>query len=298
MFWFRNLSPYRFTEPCPDFLNDLDKHLEQHRLGDCPSQETEVCGWAPPLLEQDDNTLLLPHQDMAMLSLGRKQRLLPAAVVNDITTERCREIALAESRQVGAKEKRDIKENVTQELLPRAFIRRSRFSLIVAPQQQALWVDQSNAKRCDTATSLLRQSAGQLPIIPLTPSTSASMTMTQWLLQPQQLPDGWELGDSAVLQDEKDGGTVRLRNQLLDSDEVRQHLSAGKTVQQLGIVWQERLSFQLDQDLVLRSIRYQDTLLDQLDDDLEDVYSVANAELALMRGEFISLHQQLCEIFC
>ncbi len=290
MFWFRNLSPYRFTEDCPDLLDGLEEALEPHRLGECPSHSPEALGWITPV--PGDERLAYGSQDLVMLSLGHLQRMLPASVVNDAVQEHCDHVEATEARHIGGKERKELKEQITQELLPRAFVRRSHTRLIIAPRLNALWIDSANARRCDAALSLLRQCTPSLPVAPLVPVRSP---MDDWV-RDMPLPN-WELGDAAVLQDDNDGSVVRLRKHALDADEVRQHLQAGKTVQRLALDWRERLQFQLDQSLVLYGLKYADALLDQLEDDT-DARAIADAELALMRGEFNALQAEIQSIFC
>ena len=65
------------------------------------------------------------------------------------------------------------------------------------------------------------------------------------------------LGDECELRDPAEAGAVvRCRRQDLESDEVREHLKSGKQVFQLGLEYDERVSFVLGEDLTVRKLRF------------------------------------------
>ena len=122
--------------------------------------------------------------------------------------------------------------------------------------------------------------------------------MTEWLIH-GKLPQGLALGDECELRDPAEAGAVvRCRRQDLESDEVREHLKSGKQVFQLGLVFDDRVSFSLGEDLVVRKLRFLDDVLDQLDDDTVDsARAELDARFALMSLELRRLIDKLHEWF-
>jgi recombination associated protein RdgC len=101
------------------------------------------------------------------------------------------------------------------------------------------------------------------------------------------------------LRDSGDGGAaVRCRRQDLESDEIREHLKSGKQVFQLGLTFDERLSFSLDEELVVRKLRFLDQVQDELGDAQTDsAVAELEARFALMSLELRRLFDNLQEWF-
>ncbi|VEB42933.1 Recombination-associated protein rdgC [Chromobacterium violaceum] len=63
-----------------------------------------------------------------MVSMRREDKVLPASVIRDFVEMKVQEIEDKELRKVGRKEKLALKEQITDDLLPRAFVRSGRTS--------------------------------------------------------------------------------------------------------------------------------------------------------------------------
>ena len=101
----------------------------------------------------------------------------------------------------------------------------------------------------------VREALGRFPATPMAPEESPRVLMTDWLMG-GKLPDGLALGDECELRDPAEAGAVvRCRRQDLESDEVREHLKSGKQVFQLGLVFDDRMSFVLGEDFVVRKLQ-------------------------------------------
>ena len=94
------------------------------------------------------------------------------------------------------------------------------------------------------------------------------------------------------------GAVVRCRRQDLETDEVREHLKTGKQVFQLGLTFDDRISFVLGEDLVVRKLRFLDQVLDELGETQTDSAAAElDAQMALMTLEVERLLVKLDEWF-
>lgn len=291
--FFRNLSLFRFPESVSKSLNDLEKALDSQRLRECGPLEMATRGFISPY-GRDSDELLHQLGAFSLLTIGAEERLLPGVVVNEELAERIAKITEKEARRIGAKERKRLKEEVISELLPRAFIRPSRFSAYLDAAGGWFVVDSASRKAAEDAVSEVREALGRFPATPMAPEESPRALMTDWLMG-GQLPDGLALGEECELRDPAEAGAVvRCRRQDLESDEVREHLKSGKQVFQLGLVFDDRMSFVLGEDLAVRKFKFLDVVLDELGEDTaESARAELEAGFALMTLELKNLFGHL-----
>lgn len=283
---FRNLTLFRFSPAVGADLARLEEALEQHRLRSCGALEMVTRGFVPPQGE-DTEALSRVQGDYALVTLGSEEKLLPAVVVNEELSRKVKKIASEEARRVGGRERKRIKADVLDQLLPRAFVRPSRLNAYVDLKRGWLVLDTSSRKAAENGVSALREALGSFPALPLAAEQSPRQLMTDWLSS-GDLPAGLSLGDECELRDPTSAGgaVVRCRHQELESDEVREHLRGGKQVFQLGLNFDERLGFVLGEDMVIRKLQFFDVVTDELDAGQPDSAAAElDARFALMTLE-------------
>ncbi len=87
----------------------------------CASHEPISRGWVSP---RKDGALIYANNRQWLIALAIEQRLLPSSVVNDEVRERAEKLTEEQGYAPGRKALRELKERVTEELMPRAFTRR------------------------------------------------------------------------------------------------------------------------------------------------------------------------------
>lgn len=144
-------------------------------------------------------------------------------------------------------------------------------------------MNESSAKKAEDLLSTLREAVGSLPVRPVAVKVAPSATLTDWLKN-QQASEGFFVLDNCELSDtHEEGGTVRCKRQDLTSDEIQNHLSAGKLVTRLSLAWSDKLSFTLDEKLTVRGLRFEDLLQEQAErDGGDDALSQLDASFVLM----------------
>ena len=206
------------------------------------------------------------------------------------------EIETSEARDLGRAERRALREQTVTEMLPRAFTRSRRTLLYIDTESSWLVVDAASEKTAEEAISLLRLALETLPAKPATPRQPPAGILTAWLLT-GDAPADFVPADACELRDSEDSGSViRCKGLDLSSDEILNHLRAGKQVVKLALDWDERLSFILADDLSLKRLKVGDALLDELDDQ-EDPAAQLDAEFALMALQLRELFARLDTLF-
>jgi len=295
--WFRNLTLFRFSKSAAKSLKVLESKLDRHRLRPCGPIELATQGFISPH-GRDEDALLHEVDKFSLLTAAREDKLLPNSVVSDELNARLRKMSEKGGKPVGSRERKRLKDEVLTDLLPRAFTRLSKRYAYLDTENGWLVVDTASRKVAEATVSLIREALGSFPAAPLVPDESPRVLMTDWLAR-GKLPAKLALGDECELRDSGDGGAaVRCRRQDLESDEIREHLKSGKQVFQLGLVFDERLTFSLDEDLVVRKLRFLDQVQGELGDtEAESAVAELDARFALMSLELRRLFDNLQEWF-
>lgn len=237
--------------------------------------------------------LLFPADFTWLVSLKRSDKVLPASVIREFLDEKVAEIQENENRKIGKKEKNELKEQITDNLLPRAFTRSSRLYALCDTRHGFLFVNHASANKAENMVVKLREALGGLEAkLPHT-KQSPSALMTEWLAA-GAAAGGFELDSDCELRGSGDVvSVVKVAKQDLTADEVTQHLKTGKTVSQMGLVWREQIAFILTADFTFKRIQYLDVLQEQAEQHGDDAPSMAFAEQILMAE---SLSQMILEL--
>ncbi len=289
--WFKNIHFYRFEASFKMTGQQLHEALESRKARSCGQMELSCEGWSRPL-GLDGQMLVHETDGKLMICLRREDKVLPASLVRELVEEKAFEIEQEAGRPVGRKERTDIKDQLMNELLPRALVKASHtYAYIDVNKSDAkndwLIVNAASAKKAEELIMLLRKTLGTLNVVLPQTNISPESAMTQWLLNEENLPEGFDIEDECELRAAGESTSViRCKHVDVASSEIRAHLSTGKRVHRMAMNWQEKLSFVLHDDLSIRRIRYDDELLEQADaggDQLAQFdadFSMMSAELA------------------
>ena len=295
--WFKNLRAYRLTQAFDLPAEELDQRLRGHAFTPCGKSQAQSLGWVAPLGEQTE-ALVHAAGGRYLLRLKREEKLLPSTVVRELLEEKVAHIETEEARKVYRKERLNLKDEIIQDCLPRAFTRSSGVYAFIDTRAHWCLVDTASATRAEELLSLLRDCLGSFPAVLPQVNKSPAAVMTDWLVH-RNLPNDFALGEECELREPgEEGGVVRCRGVDLLSEEVESHLQAGKQVVKLTLDWEERLSLVLGEDLCLRRLRFAEALVSENDDFPDDDPAARlDADFALMSSALVELQQRLLVLF-
>lgn len=293
--WFKHLHLYRVHEQPSLNESELEQALSAQLFQPVGKYEAKRTGFGAPG-GRNDTRLVHEIAGQRLLRVRRQERVLPAAVINEEIEERCAEFEAANGFAPPRREKQTLKEKVVEELLPQAFTRNTHTDLWWDTQRSLIGIACASRKRGDEALDLLRQALGSLKVTPVATKVPVARTLTQWLSAPTTRPEALTIGDSVELRGEDDG-VLRARAIDLESDEIQTALAAGRQVSRLALHLEGELGFVLQDDLVLKSLKFDDRVLDEADSDAGDGDAIARleTEFALMSNTLGKLTDALLE---
>ncbi|HEF8786428.1 TPA: recombination-associated protein RdgC [Providencia alcalifaciens] len=288
MNFFKNAIVYRMTRDIQISSDELETQLKNLEFSPCGSQDMMKVGWTNPIKTGEALTHSVGNQ--ILIVAKREEKILPTDVIKKELQAKIDKLEAEQGRRLKKTEKDSLKDEVVQDLLPRAFSKESTVSVWIDNDNQRIIVDASSAKRAEDTLALLRKTLGSLPVVPLTMKTPIELTLTDWL-RDGVIPQGFNLTDEAELKAMlAEGGIARFKKQDLVSDEIASHIEAGKLVTKLSLDWNETIQFTLCDDGSLKKIKFSDMLKAQNDDiDREDIAQRFDADFVLLTSEMTRL---------
>lgn len=296
--WFKNLYLLRLSSDFTLTPEALHEALESKPFLGCGNELREASGWVSPF-GRNSEQLVLAANDCMLLTLAHQEKMLPASVIREELDAVVAEIEEKESRKMGKREKQDLRDEIEFELLPKAFTRTKKMDAWLDLPNGWMIINSSSNTPAERLTHLLRNTLGSLPVTPPKTDMSPAVLMTQWLADDHTLPAPFTLGEECELKGagEEKSVAVFKRHELM-SEEVQANLAAGKTVSKLGLVWADKISFMLTEDLGVRRVRFLDVLVDNLKDaDPQSHAEKLDIEFTLMTGEVTQLLADLMQCF-
>ena len=148
--WFKHLHLYRLHDAPELDAATLEEALAEQAARPLGGQDPRRLGWTFPG-GRADTARLHELQGQRLLSALRQERLLPASVVKEEVDERAAEVETREGRKLRRQEKIAIKEQVVEELLPRAFVRSQKIDLWWDTRRRLIGINASSRTRLKQA---------------------------------------------------------------------------------------------------------------------------------------------------
>jgi len=280
--WFRNLQLYRLPVPWDVAIDALEDQLARRRFMPCGSQDPESRGWLPPVA---DGPLVHSVGGQWLIALGIEQRLLPSSVVKQETEDRAAQLELTQGFKPGRKQMKDLKEEVTRELMPRAFTRRRKVFAWIDPKDGWFAVDVASVTRAEDVLEALRQSLDAFPLTLVRTETSPVAAMSDWLAG-GEAPAGFTIDMDCELKSvTEEKAAVRYVRHALDGEEIKAHLTDGKLPTKLALTFDDRVSFLLTEKGEIKRLQFLDVVKEESDGSGESAQELFDAHFALMTGE-------------
>jgi recombination associated protein RdgC len=206
-------------------------------------------------------------------------------VIRQAAQERAADIEEAQARKIGRKEMRDLREQVTQELLPRAFTSRRTTWGWMDTVNGWLVIDAGSDAKADEFLETLLMTVGEIQLRPLQTQLSPTAAMTDWLAS-GEAPAGFSIDDQLELRATTAGqSAIRYVKHALEGEEIRQHIANGKLATRLALTWSDKVSFVLTDKLQIKRLGFLDILKEEAEQSAQEADEQFDIDFALMAGE-------------
>jgi len=288
--FFKNLQIYRLPAPWVMTAAVLEQALAPQQFTPATSMDLVRQGWASP--RGADQPLVHAVGGQFLLQLKTEKKLLPSTVINQVAAARALEMEEAQGFAPGKKAMKELKERVTDELLPRAFAILSTTAVWIDPVNGWLVVDAASPAKADEVVKLLLKSVDKLPLESLRVQRSPVGAMTEWL-DHDDAPAGFTVDQDAIMRATGESkAQVAYKRHTLEADDIRRHIAAGKQCTRLAMTWSDKISFVLDESLAIKSVKPLEIIKESATRNDDERF---DSDFALMTGELAKMLADLVE---
>ena len=137
---FRNLRLYRFSDAWPASEEELSQRLEEAAFETCGPLTERSSGFVP--VDPDSGELLARRVNGAdLLRLRSQSRILPPAAINEALEVRVEEFEKRMGQAPGTRDKRRLKAETRDALLPKAMLKSDRIWGYVDIRDKVIGID-------------------------------------------------------------------------------------------------------------------------------------------------------------
>lgn len=289
--WFKSLRVFRLAENWNYSASELQSSLERLAFRPGSAVDMSSLGWVDP---RPGCGLVYAQDDQLLLALRVEKKILPATVVNQFTRARAQQIEEQQGYRPGRKQMKEIKEQVTDELLPKAFSSYRDTYVWIDTKNRWLVIDSATAAKSDEVMGALAKTLDPFPVVPLYTEFSPAAAMTNWLVGDEP-PENFSIDQDTELRSTNESrAAVRYVRQTVALEEASKHVESGKQCTRLALTWADRVSFILTDGLDLKRIRPLDVLQEGRAPAVDEEEQFAS-DFALMSGELSLLLSDLVD---
>ena len=292
---FKNVMLFRTVMPATTDVTQLEAALQTARFEPCGASQEKSLGWIEPRGVAHGPLLEIVGGQWIM-RLQTEAKVLPSSVVKRRAQEQIQQIEASTGRKPGRKEAREILDDARLALLPMAFTKQAAVTVWIDVAAGFLALDCGSQGRADEVITCLVKAIDGLTLEAIQTQMSPAIAMSQWLAT-QEAPVGFSVDRECELKAaDESKAVVRYARHALDTEEVTQHIAAGKMPTRLALTWNERVSFILTESLQLKKVAILDVVLEAAStlssDGKDDNF---DTDVAIVTGELTQLFPDLLE---
>jgi recombination associated protein RdgC len=290
---FKNVIIYRIDQWERPTVAELETRLDAARFVECGASQSESLGWVEPRGEKH-GPLIESVAGQWILKLCTETKAVPGGAVKSQLEARLDKIEQDTGRRPKGKAAKELKEDIVQELLPRAFPKRGNTPIWIDLERSLVVIGAGSSKKADRIVTLLTELlAGGIRLDLVQTQMSASTAMAEWL-STKEAPPGFTIDRECELkQPDSEKSLVRYARHTLDIDEVGEHIKQGKLPTQLALTWDNRVSFVLTENFAIKKIKLLDVVLEgkepagKGDNDFDADVAIATGELGKLLPDLV-----------
>ncbi len=289
---FRNVRFYALDGEWPASEEALSANLETAAFEPCGPFTERSSGWVP--VDADTSDLLARRVNGADLFRLRSQsRVLPHAVINEELEARIEAYRERMQEPPPPREKRRLKAEARDELLPKAMLKSDRIWGYFDTKENVVGIDAAQESGAERFLRRLQAANDRVNLQPLQYRKPFDELLTKVFLG--GAPGQFAVGRECRMQDAADSGSiVRWSNFDLSDRSIRDHVAHGMRLTHLEIVYDNVMRFVLSDTGVITKLKFLG--MDDDSEDHTDPLARLDAEFVVITGTLRNLLGDLAKL--
>lgn len=277
---YKQLQLFQLTESFRFSKEEWIEKLSPLAFNPCLPSLPSSAGWISPIDEEQSSLVHLVN-DCIMLCMQIEEKVLPTAVIRQELEKKTKEIEQNEGRKIYKSEKLRLKDELTTQLLIRAFTKINRVHAYIDIKNNWLVLGTTHAKKTEQFISLFKKSISEN--VNGFKFSKLSSLFTNWI-KTEEYPTHFVVEKNAVLQDPQlQKRIIRCREQNLFSSGIQSLIKEGCEVTQLALSWNDRVQFVLTDNFLVSNIQFLENVFAESD------YSEADTKLLKFNADSLIL---------
>ncbi|MBU0917844.1 MAG: recombination-associated protein RdgC [Gammaproteobacteria bacterium] len=294
---FSTSTLYRLVCGVPIESSVLEDALNKAQFVPTGPTQQQSAGWVAPRGEEH-GAMVEAIGGQLFIRLRTEVRKVPGPAVKRHADEIADQIEESTGRRPGKKQMKEIKEQALLELLPSAIPGQFDTWAWIDPKSCVMVVDSTSPGKLDQFVTLLVKAMEDVNFSLIQTEMSPAVAMAHWLgtgEPPYQFSVDREC---ALKSPDEMKSVVRYSRHPLDTDEVKQHIQAGKVPTHLALTWRDRVSFVLTDSGKLKKLSFLDIVFEGPSSPAGgkvDKSEAFEADCAIFTGEMLQLIPDLLD---
>lgn len=259
---FKNASVFNFNFKHRLF-SEFELEFRKQQYTPIGSSEIVSIGWVPP--KSDGNLLHTVSPHLHTMRLAIEKRTIPSSVINRELEKKCVEFFVENGFRMGRVAKKNLKEDVIAELIPRAFPVLKLVNIIINLKTKMLIIDTASSTVVDDVIKYILKATSDVEISSVPFERRPSENFGVWV---EEQPPGFYFDDTFTIT--TSNGKVVFKDTQVITDEVLRQRSVGGVVSSIGMTYEyntddidvaaEHINFVINEGGTFRSIKYPESL--------------------------------------
>lgn len=285
--WFNNLLFFSYETELPTNEEELQELIHEYRLKPCPPHAKSTLGF-DTLVSQDNETLIHSINGCHIAALTQTQRLLPSSVLKAALEEKKQAYEIEHQKSMPRSEVMQTKETLEFDMLPKAFTVNKKRWFYIDTKNKWVVVNTAQATQASDVIAYLIKAFGSKGYTPMELNHALPELMKQWLIAPDSLAYGFTMGKQCqLIRSEDDKTTYNCKDIETHHEHLCDLLEQGYHVKSIELIWEEKMTLQLMDNLTFKRVKCLDILNETLKENsgLESAWAQFDGDMALLTGE-------------
>ena len=245
----------------------LEGELMNFRKTPIMDIEVSSVGWVSP---NNDDLLVTLTNGILLFRLAIEKRTIPKSFIDKQVEIRANTLNEEQGFMPGRVARKKIREEVIDEMTPRAFPVTKYVNVMVNIREKILMIDSATPSVVDEVVRYILKSGTTLPIQTVPFGKSISSSFYEWVSD--TVPDGFTFDDSLAIVTQT--GKITYKDAKLVREELNRQISAGSSIAALAMTYEvyeaDLLHFVLTSNGTFRSIKGSPSLGSQFSSNPDD----------------------------